>query len=174
MPPQGYRHLSIREEVWELLEEGARRRGFSKVSAYIAYLANRDLELMNNPAVESDVTREYLYAITRADYIPYTLYQELYRAAEDAGVTGDGFDAGRAYQACLEKALESTRLDQPDAEKLCMAIADIALSKAANALVWIAAHRCGSGFRVEITAEKKRGAWVRAECKGEDSSAGQA
>lgn len=163
MPPRGYRHLSIREEVWALLEEGAQRRGFANVASYIAFLVNTDLALTDIHDT-GDMSSEYLYAITRSAYVPLSIYRELYRAAEDAGVMRDGFDAARAYEECLRRALELTRLERGDAEKLCMAIADIALAKAANALVWVAANKCREGFRVEIRAERGRGAEARAKC----------
>jgi predicted CopG family antitoxin len=38
MPPKGYRHLSIREEVFKRLEEFAKSKGVSSLSDAIALL----------------------------------------------------------------------------------------------------------------------------------------
>lgn len=164
-------HLSIRGELWRLLEEGARRRGFNKIVDYIAFLVNVDLASMDAPQDAAGQRWEYLYTVMRSGYLPYPVFRDLYITAERAGWGRDGFDAEKGFEACLSQAERYKVLDREAARRACMSIADLLLSRSINTLAWMGMSRCDRGFRVTVEADKTRlTARAKVECMDASNS----
>lgn len=145
------RHVSLREDVYRLLEDRARRRGFPTVAGYISHLAALD-EMLHRGQVGPLSLADYARAAMAAGVVldPSDLAEELRRALE-AGGRGSCWDAVAAYRSCIRRRGRG-------GARLCRAAVDLALEKTVQLMMVEAPLRCSGsrGYTIVLDVDRER------------------